>query len=909
MRLDTSGNLGIGVTPTATLQVYNATSALIQVDGDVASNIRATRYSTDTNAPSLQARKARGTFASPTAVASGDTVGNFLISAYGGTNYRSVGQISAVVDTYTSDTNISSYLTFSTNGGSTAVTERMRIDSSGRVGINVTPSTATAAKLQVTGGTTNATTLATSFSNAATVIYPKSSSGYSLNIASGTGDLPQLQVTAATGSVSGDLLLQPYGGSVGIGTSAPSTYSAKLAVYSDASSVANIQITNPGVGTGTIGLAAASSNFKIYNSFASGTLASGAGIDIDTSGNVGIGTGSPAAKLDVVGISAGASVGARVLNNDSGATSSAQLSAVTAGGVSAAIYAYGTSAGYLGTVSNHPSVFITNNTERMRIDSSGNVSIATGNLTFSATSQRITGDFSNATTASRVAFQTSTANSNTSLLVLPSGTATIGGADLFNNSDPTNAAYASIQARSTEVRLQSAITGTGTYLPITFYTGGSERVRIDTSGNVGIGGSPFAYGAGYTDLWVQASTSPVIDLAVSTTRTGTFYASSSAVTFGSIAAVPLITYTANTERMRIDSSGNVQIGTTTADGQVHIKAATGQSVPLTLTTTDAASNTQVAFKGSRTYQIGTGNASSGFAGSLFFYDGTAAATRMLIDSSGNVGIGTTSPTSLLHVSSTTANPQIKITDLSIAGGRGGSIQGSYGGNGLYLDSLAASGWVYIGSSTGGGQATNIRFDTSSTERMRIDSSGNVGIGTSSPAVKLDVAGGINATSNIVTGNGAAFVFGTATTAYMSGSSTSNNLTYFTASTERMRIDSVGNTYIETGNLWQYAPAPTSKAAAATLTAAELLTGILNTTGTSYTVTVPTGTAIDAGWTGVPTTNIGFEFVVINTASGTITMAVNTNVTSLGTLTIATGVSARFRFRRTAANTYVMYRIG
>jgi hypothetical protein len=90
-------------------------------------------------------------------------------------------------------------------------------------------------------------------------------------------------------------------GNVGIGTSSPSTYGAKLAVYSAASSVANIQITNPGVGTGTIGIAAASSNFKIYNSFASATLASGAGIDIDSSGNVGIGTTSPSTRLHASG--------------------------------------------------------------------------------------------------------------------------------------------------------------------------------------------------------------------------------------------------------------------------------------------------------------------------------------------------------------------------------------------------------------------------------------------------------------------------------------------------------------------------------------------------------------------------------------------------------------------------------
>jgi hypothetical protein len=129
---NSSGNIGIGTaTPATQLQIYNATSAAIQVDGDVASIIRTTRYSTDANAAFFQIRKARGTFASPTAVASGDTVANFQASAYGGTNYRSIGLITAVVDTYTSDTNISGYLTFQTNSGSTAAAERMRIAANG----------------------------------------------------------------------------------------------------------------------------------------------------------------------------------------------------------------------------------------------------------------------------------------------------------------------------------------------------------------------------------------------------------------------------------------------------------------------------------------------------------------------------------------------------------------------------------------------------------------------------------------------------------------------------------------------------------------------------------------------------------------------------------------------------------
>jgi hypothetical protein len=93
-------------------------------------------------------------------------------------------------------------------------------DASGKVGINVVPAAGTNAKLQITGLATNATTLATAYSDASLVVVPKSTSGYSLAIASGTSDFPQLQVSA-NGAASGDLLIQPYGGNVGIGTTAP----------------------------------------------------------------------------------------------------------------------------------------------------------------------------------------------------------------------------------------------------------------------------------------------------------------------------------------------------------------------------------------------------------------------------------------------------------------------------------------------------------------------------------------------------------------------------------------------------------------------------------------------------------------------------------------------------------------
>jgi hypothetical protein len=76
------------------------------------------------------------------------------------------------------------------------------------------------AKLAVVGGTSNASDLATAYSLAAFNITPKSTSGYSLQFGSGPADLPYIQMSAG-GAASGNLLIQPYGGNVGIGTTSP----------------------------------------------------------------------------------------------------------------------------------------------------------------------------------------------------------------------------------------------------------------------------------------------------------------------------------------------------------------------------------------------------------------------------------------------------------------------------------------------------------------------------------------------------------------------------------------------------------------------------------------------------------------------------------------------------------------
>ena len=121
---------------------------------------------------------------------------------------------------------------------------------------------------------------------------------------------------------------------------------------------------------------------------------------------------------------------------------------------------------------------------------------STGNLNITATGARITGDFSNATHANRVAFQSSTTNGATSVGVIPNGTGNYGGLSGYNASDPANASIGTIAAAATEVQVVSTRTGTGTFLPLTFYTAAGEAMRIDTSRNVGIGVTPSAWRSG-----------------------------------------------------------------------------------------------------------------------------------------------------------------------------------------------------------------------------------------------------------------------------------------------------------------------------------------------------------------------------------------------------------------------------
>lgn len=111
-------------------------------------------------------------------------------------------------------------------------------------------------------------------------------------------------------------------------------------------------------------------------------------------------------------------------------------------------------------------------------------------------------------------------------------------------------------------------------------------------------------------------------------------------------------------------------------------------------------------------------------------------------SNGSVGIGTSSPFSPLHLSKTSSSAPATSGNMS---DNGITISNGLGGRAVQIgvDDASARSYIQAGYVNNANVASHLSFLNGANESMRIDSSGNVGIGTSSPTEKLDVDGNIN----------------------------------------------------------------------------------------------------------------------------------------------------------------------
>jgi hypothetical protein len=262
--------------------------------------------------------------------------------------------------------------------------------------------------------------------------------------------------------------------------------------------------------------------------------------------------------------------------------------------------------------------------------------------------------------------------------------------------------------------------------------------------------------ANYCEIAVQSGTTDAIK--------GQFQAvegTTNKVILGARSNHPVAVNTNDVERIRIDTSGNVGVGTTSPAQRLSVSSGTnndGILITNTSTANTTAKTARVGFVGTdisgtikeaaNIYVVPDDVNYVGARMSFYTRGSDTVAEHMTIASSGNVGIGTVVPVAKLDV---------------IGSGSNGTIRAAHPGNtsfGVVILAETTAGTddpaIVIKNYNGGSPVTygivckdngSLAFNSGitptggfGTERVRIDSSGNVGIGTASPTKKLDVVG-------------------------------------------------------------------------------------------------------------------------------------------------------------------------
>jgi len=306
--------------------------------------------------------------------------------------------------------------------------------------------------------------------------------------------------------------------------------------------------------------------------------------------------------------------------------------------------------------------------------------------------------------------------------------------------------------------------GAGSHL---FYTNSALKMTLDASGNLGLGVTPSAWIAGYKAQQIGGS----LTLASSTGIGFEFITSNGYIGTGDlykyIGTGPAVAYRLNnnagihawynapsgtagnnitfTQAMTLDASGNLGIGTATpaisgsAFTILNVKGVSNTTALITATSGDLASSVQL-YSGAST----SDNPAIGYQKSLRFGSTTDSGIggfteRMRVESAGNVGIGTTSVPQKLTILNANGTygvayqPAFQIGNSSSGGSVGsntglGAIVWSTDGVITPVASIEA-----VRENPGGGAASCLVFRTGAsgggTERARIESSGNLLVGT------------------------------------------------------------------------------------------------------------------------------------------------------------------------------------
>jgi hypothetical protein len=333
------------------------------------------------------------------------------------------------------------------------------------------------------------------------------------------------------------------------------------------------------------------------------------------------------------------------------------------------------------------------------------------------------------------------------------------------------------------------------------YSPGTDQVAVATNGT----GRLFVDASG--NCWDNA----YLAFGYGTTAAEQFSAS-----IGRVGNNTLVLGTNNAERLRITSTGLVGIGVSGPNSTLHVAGSLTVNDKIFLQRASGSLNLPIA-----SYWDGSTNPLSGTKGDIVAIGNTggdgvafvnADTERMRLTSTG-LGIGTSAPGKTLEVNGSFRQSGAEFLIEPTASNTVVSIAPQTSTNGAILRFTNGSTTSYFGkeNSTGGytwssggtayatvisayGSTAPIQFGHNSPS-VTLDSSGRLGIGTTSPGAPLEVNGNASASNFSVPDTN--FIGFGSYTAYLSGSSASNFINFSTGSTERARIDSSGRLLVGT----------------------------------------------------------------------------------------------------------------
>jgi hypothetical protein len=246
--------------------------------------------------------------------------------------------------------------------------------------------------------------------------------------------------------------------------------------------------------------------------------------------------------------------------------------------------------------------------------------------------------------------------------------------------------------------------------------------------------------------------------------------------------------------MRITNAGSVGIGTTSPNELLTLYKSTAAQ------TATQYGNSNTGDGSGNGFVVGVESLGNGLVWqreNTYIRFGTNATERMRIDSSGNVGIGESSPVAKVHIQGSGTSGQVTsslILENSSSGTAGLQITGTAGSS--HLD------FMY-----GGGPSTGTNtLTTGMSMTLEGSGAGNVGIGTTSPSRLLTLSGTASpyiALASNTTGGSPAIFFGDSeddNEGRITYSNAQDYMSFSTATLERIRIDSAGGVGIDTSSI-------------------------------------------------------------------------------------------------------------